>query len=1055
MKTFCVHIRVCTCLLCFYKTYKIIGDGDFFELTKSPASQVSIEKLFYNESMDDINAIELLHSTIQIFRDALSPLVRTLRLHGEEITQNSETEGLEGLSFLNKNVLIPFLYELSLTEWEETLQNETFEGLLTKINSIYEDYNDCLCNPGFLQSYRPTFQTYQNDISSLKNLISETDPAQFANVLQAIDTYVEKETRLSNPPVDVEGQFQEFSKWFITEEDLGCDLSSSEVLATTDMSVVYKLSQSDKSYALKEWQSSSFATQKDFDRIKNEIRATIEHQGILFVPFIGIFHDTKYQKWFLVSEFMENGSLRGKLDEMNGTERTIVALGIAKGLDILHKEGIMHRDVKTDNILLDGSMQPRLMDFGLARMEPKSGGSLTRNVGTMVWMAPEVYNGKRYTQKADVFSYGVILQNMLQLYDATFECRELEEVKRLQFKCMQPNPNDRIDIETVVSAFERGKACFPDTDTEKVKRYVSSYKLEEPGEENWEKSEFVRDIFEGIAEDKTEIACKKLVDVYVRESHVEKFECDYVRTVVSVAKKFIGVPQETKILSELILSMITRQFDLFEEHQGCELVVEMFEKGEGVYSEELLAALGIAFATKHVKITDGVLDRLLEYLRSTDCDYSLSALKRFTMFLAVDTISKQFYDAAKLILEFCREDHEFIDMSLVYLNEYLVRNPEFSQELAPHMGRLCQMASEYDNHGLLKLIAKAFNTDPGEDAMRMVLDRLKKFTDAESYDLDVVLEVVIKAISFHTPVLSELMSCGILENVKRSICKDGKHENVEKFFAILKLIIPINSNHEYLESIIPSAQEMLEKNPKFFLLVADLYSKWYEHDHQSLSNMAPLKEFVSPALQERFEGSAWNLCRVLADDENGTALLVSWNVHLVLIDLLKHNPKILSLLKQMCLFLSNIDFVLPAIPLVCDCVNKDVYKEDAIYILKKVGGHQGFIGTVKQKGYEELLLKLSSSSDDENCLEALYILLSNPGAGEWVQANKMTSMDLIKNLVASRQGSSIPPIIVDILSVILPIGELATHFRETYPTVLESMLPVIDSNSRLYALLTQ
>lgn len=293
MKILCAQIRVRTGLLCLvYKTCKIIRDVDFFNSVKGLAlSQVSIEKGFYNESMDDIDAVELLYRNIQIFSDALSPLVRTLRLHREEISQNSEREEFERLSFLNKNLLIPFLYELFPTEWEETLQKETFEGLLRKINSIYEEYNDCVCNPGFLQSYIPTFQTYQNDIDSLKNLISETDPEQFANVLQSIDTYVEKEKRLFNPPVDVEGQFQEFSKWFITEQDMGCDLSSSEVLATTDMSIVYKLSQSDKSYALKEWQSTSFATQKDFDRIKNEIRATIEHQGILFVPFIGILHD--------------------------------------------------------------------------------------------------------------------------------------------------------------------------------------------------------------------------------------------------------------------------------------------------------------------------------------------------------------------------------------------------------------------------------------------------------------------------------------------------------------------------------------------------------------------------------------------------------------------------------------------------------------------------------------------------------------------------------------------------------------------------------------------
>lgn len=115
----------------------------------------------------------------------------------------------------------------------------------------------------------------------------------------------------------------------------------------------------------------------------------------------------------IISEYAPDGSLedllreKGKLSELEAVEMTI---GILEGLQHLHESGIIHRDLKTDNILLNGKT-PRLMDFGISRIITADSNSQTV-IGTTYWMAPEAFDGKRNIQ-TDIWSVGVILYRML------------------------------------------------------------------------------------------------------------------------------------------------------------------------------------------------------------------------------------------------------------------------------------------------------------------------------------------------------------------------------------------------------------------------------------------------------------------------------------------------------------------------------------------------------------------------------------------------------------------------------------------------------------------
>lgn len=83
-------------------------------------------------------------------------------------------------------------------------------------------------------------------------------------------------------------------------------------------------------------------------------------------------------------------------------------MGIVRGMNYLHSFSvpILHRDLKSLNILLDQFLVPKIADFGWTRLLADK---MTAKVGTFQWMAPEVIAGSNYTEKADVYSFGIIL----------------------------------------------------------------------------------------------------------------------------------------------------------------------------------------------------------------------------------------------------------------------------------------------------------------------------------------------------------------------------------------------------------------------------------------------------------------------------------------------------------------------------------------------------------------------------------------------------------------------------------------------------------------------
>ncbi|CAA6656037.1 unnamed protein product [Spirodela intermedia] len=142
------------------------------------------------------------------------------------------------------------------------------------------------------------------------------------------------------------------------------------------------------------------------------IMRKVRHRNV--VQFIGAC--TKPPNLCIVTEFMSRGSVYDFLHKQRCTFKLPallrVAIDVSKGMNYLHQNNIIHRDLKAANLLMDENEVVKVADFGVARVKAQSG-VMTAETGTYRWMAPEVIEHKPYDHKADVFSFGVVLWELL------------------------------------------------------------------------------------------------------------------------------------------------------------------------------------------------------------------------------------------------------------------------------------------------------------------------------------------------------------------------------------------------------------------------------------------------------------------------------------------------------------------------------------------------------------------------------------------------------------------------------------------------------------------
>jgi len=256
-----------------------------------------------------------------------------------------------------------------------------------------------------------------------------------------------------------------------------------EEIGRGGMGVVYKAEDTKlgRVVALKFLPEHGAKTDEERERFLQEARAasSLNHQNVCTIHGIEEFEGRE----FIEMELVEGTTLRDRIGgtALSTSDAIGFALQIGEALTEAHRQGIVHRDIKSENIMVAGKNQIKVMDFGLAKL--KGSLKLTKTsstVGTLAYMAPEQIQGGEVDARSDIFSFGVVVYEMLTgklpfkgehdasvMYSilnedpvplASASPRVDPELDRIIRRALEKDPEDRYQhVDDMVSELRRGK----------------------------------------------------------------------------------------------------------------------------------------------------------------------------------------------------------------------------------------------------------------------------------------------------------------------------------------------------------------------------------------------------------------------------------------------------------------------------------------------------------------------------------------------------------------------------------------------------------------------
>jgi TolB-like protein/tetratricopeptide (TPR) repeat protein/tRNA A-37 threonylcarbamoyl transferase component Bud32 len=189
-----------------------------------------------------------------------------------------------------------------------------------------------------------------------------------------------------------------------------------EKIGEGGMGIVYRAEDTKlrRTVALKFLRPQAFASEEHRDRFIREAQtaAALDHPNICAIYGI----DEANEHLFISMPLVDGVNLKEKIREgpLGVDEAVGIAIQIARGLEAAHKHGIVHRDVKSANVIVTSGGTAKIMDFGLAKITgAREISKTTQGVGTAAYMSPEQGRGDKVDSRTDIWSLGVILYEMI------------------------------------------------------------------------------------------------------------------------------------------------------------------------------------------------------------------------------------------------------------------------------------------------------------------------------------------------------------------------------------------------------------------------------------------------------------------------------------------------------------------------------------------------------------------------------------------------------------------------------------------------------------------
>lgn len=231
---------------------------------------------------------------------------------------------------------------------------------------------------------------------------------------------------------------------------------------------------------------------KDLEVYQRELAIISSCSHPCLLKFIGA---TDSYPYWIVSELLTGSSLFSDIrsKSISATDRVIAAFDIARGMKYLHSRHIIHRDLKSLNVLLDDKKRIRICDFGLSKRVDDETVVMTSNLGTPHWMAPELFSNS-YDNKIDVYSYAIVMWEIAMMTQPYSNMKPpaiavqvsagklrppvptgngiSDDYKRLMTDCWKQNPSERPSFVRILERFESEDIHIEGADRDFVKKYI-------------------------------------------------------------------------------------------------------------------------------------------------------------------------------------------------------------------------------------------------------------------------------------------------------------------------------------------------------------------------------------------------------------------------------------------------------------------------------------------------------------------------------------------------------------------------------------------------------